>query len=199
MNKEQIVDSVEDLYDEEILAQIHDINHRRWCWGHRWITASLEARWGSYRDGGHFSPLRKYSVRLCAHDWQHPERMQSLQQPIRFCRNCKRISCVHCLGDCVTYKVQLGEFYCRAYAIAPCLSCKTRLLVSGWGCFTPSSEGLQIVADVAAELGKDMQALPSGFHCELPIQVSALAKRDSTAAKAHARHALLCGVTASAH
>lgn len=36
--------SLDGLYDEKSLAELHDINKRtRWCFTHKWINASL--RW----------------------------------------------------------------------------------------------------------------------------------------------------------
>ena len=189
MSKEIEVASIDGLYDERDLAELHDINNRKWCWSHIWITASLSAE--VRRDGHHFS------WHLAHHDWQHPERMKSLSQPIRFCRNCKVIDCVHILPEeaNVKYIVRQGKFTHTEHLVQKCLSCNRRILTAGCTVCEPSRDGMDIVRSVAKEMGVDMGRCGSGFFCELPVQVSEIAEHDQDMARSHAKQAFLHGVS----
>jgi hypothetical protein len=179
------VDTVDGRYDEICLPELHDINSRRWCWKHEWITASLCAVFGGKRE---------YSADLCGHNWQNPEKMKSMQQPIRFCRHCKAIGCVHLFGPSEFFYAKSGPYNGTKYVIAPCISCKSRVMLTCFQYFAPSAQGCRIVSEQAELLGYLMDSLPSGFHCELPSQVSELATIDEDRAAEHARNALLHGV-----
>lgn len=156
------------VFDEEMEATQYNVNNRKICFGnHEWINAGLNA-WpdntGSYDIG------------------------RGRCGDIRFCKKCKKISCVHHFTF-QPYKSNRTKYYHISTLVGVCSICKLRIKLSSYGCHHASEEAWELMRGVVGE--QRLLSLPSGFQCELPVQVSEIIDmQGKDAAVRHILHAL---------
>ena len=169
MSDKVIVRSFDGLYDVVAEATMHHINTRKRCLKHNFINASLY--WESAHDPDDRS---HWSI-----DLREQEEGFGGTGRIRFCVNCKMISCMHKWEDpTTTYVLEHGKFYQEEIIVGKCARCGLRVMYGGCGVCKPTPDAWNVIDTVAKEMGRRSPSLGhdagygSGWLCELPVAVS---------------------------
>lgn len=133
--------------------------------------------------------FENHKLCLFGHTWIHASLWTGSNiSPAYFCKRCKKVKCAHRLGDEQMYAIgKPDDFYVRQYHIGRCSRCNLRLLTHGCGVCRPNPRAAEIIHEIAAEMGIDMRRVGSGFHCELPVQVSRELQKSEEAARRYVR------------
>ncbi len=166
---EVFVQTIEGFYDEKAKAELHNINKRKYCFGHEFINASLHWTSGKLDDRGYYDITIEER-----HDDPHFGNAWGIGYGgIRFCLKCKKIDCIHIWGEKKVYKQQVNPYYLIGYIVDSCKICGRRILRQSWGDYTKvKKEAIELIAEVAKEYGTSIDRCGSGFSIELPMQVS---------------------------
>jgi hypothetical protein len=175
---EQLVETVEGLYDEKAEAKLMHINARKMCFKHKFINASLNWRKGDFEKGPYWSIAieERHDDPLFGKAWGIG------YGGIRFCVNCKIIDCIHIWGEQKTYRQQVNPYYSIGYNVETCNVCGRRILRGTWGDYTKvKTEAQRLIEEIAQEYGTTTSRCGSGFSLELPMTVSLMMDRGEDA------------------
>ncbi len=92
---------------------------------------------------------------------------------MRFCRRCKVVDCVHKF-ETETIRLDETTYSHTEHVVGTCIRCHKRIYLFGTTCCHASQRGVELVHEVALVTGHDMERLGSGFHCDLPVSISAI-------------------------
>lgn len=115
-------------WDEEAIAENHNIRNKRFCFKHDWINASLRFEITTPKTSTNESGCYYISLECWGHETPFPVSGWGFGYGgIRFCKNCKDIDCIHLWEPeepkDESWKNCLHEWHCHGLTGYQCCKC----------------------------------------------------------------------------